>query len=193
QQIGQLIVADFGGPASRVPAAILQGIADYGIGGVLVPRTMAPEDLRRVVIEMQQKSAVPLFVTADYERGAGRFSNALTELPSNMTIGATGDTLFATAAGRLAAIESRSVGVNLVFAPVVDVNRERLNPIINIRSYGDDAMEVARYGISFSSEAERLGLLTTFKHFPGHGNSATDSHTSLAVVRGTISEIEDHD
>lgn len=194
QQIGQLIVADFGDPVgARVPRSITVAIDDFGVGGVLIPRTMQPDDLRRAVVEMQEKSAVPLFIAADYERGVGRFSNALTELPSNMTIGATGDTLFAAAAGRVTAIESRAIGVNLVFAPVVDVNRERLNPIVNIRAYGDDAVAVARYASSFSSEAEHWGLLTTFKHFPGHGNTTTDSHASLAIARGTLPEFEQHD
>lgn len=190
----QLVVAGIpaGSPWSAVRAPML-ALARRGVGGFLVPRAWAPDEVARATAELQAAAPVPLLIAADYERGAGRIDEAgrvqLTELPAAMAFGAAGDTLLAAAAGRLVAIESRAVGVNLLFGPVVDVNRNPANPIINTRAYSERADDVLRLARAFVREAEGHGLLTTLKHFPGHGDTATDSHSRLATVsatRGTL-------
>ena len=185
EKMGQLFIVDLPEPSGGgVQEAAVKAVREHGVGGFLVPRLLEPRRLLEQTRALQALSDVPLFFAADYERGAGRFSNALTELPSNMALGATRDTLLAAAAGRLTAIESRAVGVNLLFAPVVDVNNNPRNPIINIRSYGEDPELVGRMAAAFVREAEAHGLLTTLKHFPGHGNTSVDSHTRMGVVEG---------
>lgn len=177
QKIGQLFIIDMPGPEAARRAA-----AEHGVGGFLVSRVLSPQEVYAQTSDLQPEASVPLFFAADYERGAGRFANNFTELPSNMALGATRDPTFAAAAGRLTAIESRALGVNLLFAPVVDVNNNPDNPIINLRSYGGDPALVGEMGAAFVRAAETQGLRTTLKHFPGHGNTSTDSHTEMGVV-----------
>ncbi|WP_457652300.1 glycoside hydrolase family 3 protein [Rhodocaloribacter sp.] len=186
EKIGQLFIVDLPvrGRDRLREAEALTAVRAYGVGGFLVRRLMPPRAVSEAARRLQRAAAVPLFFAADYERGVGRFDNALTELPSNMALGATRDTLLAAVAGRLTAVESRAVGVNLLFAPVVDVNNNAGNPIINIRSYGEDPDLVARMAGAFVREAEAAGVLTTLKHFPGHGNTSVDSHTRMGVVGG---------
>lgn len=110
-----------------------------------------------------------------------------------MGLGATRDPLFAAAAGRLTAMEGRAVGVNMVLAPVVDVNNNPQNPIINIRSYGEDPQLVGLMATSFVQGAQELGMHTTLKHFPGHGNTSVDTHTRMGTISGdrtSLDEIE---
>ena len=186
EKIGQLFIVDLPvrGRDRLREAEALTAVRAYGVGGFLVRRLMPPRAVFEAARTLQKAAAVPLFFAADYERGVGRFDNALTELPSNMALGATRDTLLAAVAGRLTAVESRAVGVNLLFAPVVDVNNNAENPIINIRSYGEDPDLVARMAGAFVHEAEAGGVLTTLKHFPGHGNTSVDSHTHMGIVGG---------
>ena len=189
EKIGQLFVIHLPRPNRRKDEA-LEAVQTYGVGGFLTPRLWSP---RRVLAEtrrLQQAANVPLFFAADYERGVGRFNNALTELPSNMALGATRDTLLAAAAGRLTALESRALGVNLILAPVVDVNNNPHNPIINYRSYGEDPELVGRMAAAFVREAQRHGVLTTLKHFPGHGNTSVDTHTRMGVVYGDAEALD---
>lgn len=185
EKVGQLFIVHLEESGARTAAAT------HHVGGFLVPRLLGPYEVLGRVRELQQVARVPLFFAADYERGVGRFNNTLTELPSNMAIGATRDTLYAAAAGRLTAIEARAAGVNLLLAPVVDVNNNPDNPIINIRSYGEDPELVGRMGAAFVQEAQRHGLLTTLKHFPGHGDTEVDTHARMGVVEGDRTELED--
>lgn len=185
-RIGQLFLLELPAPhlLSLVRDEAWEAVHTYGVGGFLVPRLMAPAEVFALTRRLQEASRLPLFFAADYERGVGRFNNPLTELPSNMALGATRDTLLAALAGRLTALEARSIGVNLLLAPVVDVNNNPDNPIINIRAYGKDPVLVARMATAFTRESQRLGVLTTWKHFPGHGNTSIDSHTRLGQLSG---------
>ncbi len=186
EKIGQLFIVNFpAGRNSRFAESKAKALVEkYGVGGFLMSRLMGPREVFDATQRLQRAAAVPLFFAADYERGVGRFNNALTELPSNMALGATRDTAFAAAAGRLSAVEARATGINLLFAPVVDVNNNPDNPIINIRSYGEDPALVGQMAGSFVREAQRHGVLTTLKHFPGHGNTSVDSHSRMGVVSG---------
>ena len=194
EKIGQLFITHLSSSTNdRARRDALEAVQDLKVGGFLVSRAMDPQDVYEMTSLLQEESTVPLFFAADYERGVGRFSNNLTEWPSNMGLGATRDPLFAAAAGRLTAIEGRSVGVNMVFAPVVDVNNNPDNPTINIRSYGEDPELVGVMAKMFVNEAQELGMLTTLKHFPGHGNSEVDSHSRMGKIygdRNSMNEIE---
>ena len=191
EKIGQLFVMEAGaeGRNAPVPAATVQAAQEYGVGGFLVSRLLEPEQVYAQTQHLQARASVPLFFAADYERGAGRFANNFTELPSNMAIGATRQEGFAAASARLAALESRALGVNLMFAPVVDVNNNPANPIINIRSYGGRGELVGRMGAAYVRGAEDFGMLTTLKHFPGHGDTGVDTHAEMATVTGSREEL----
>lgn len=185
EKIGQLFIVNLEGRGmDRFVGKPEDAVRTYHVGGFLMPRLMEPRDVFETTQRLQRIARVPLFFAADYERGVGRYNNALTELPSNMALGATRDTLFAAAAGRLSAIEGRAIGINLLFAPVVDVNNNPDNPIINIRSYGEDPELVGRMAAAFVREAQHFGMLTTLKHFPGHGNTAIDTHSRMGTIEG---------
>ncbi|MEX0747221.1 MAG: glycoside hydrolase family 3 N-terminal domain-containing protein [Rhodothermales bacterium] len=191
EKIGQLFIVHLStDDYTALSNEAVRTVRRHRPGGFLVPRLLEPREVFDEMQRLQKESRIPLFIAADYERGVGRFNNALTELPSNMAIGATRDTMFAAAAGRLTAIEARSVGVNLLFAPVVDVNNNPDNPIINIRSYGEDPELVGRMAAAFVREAQEYGLLTTLKHFPGHGNTSVDTHSKMGTIGGTRADLD---
>ena len=183
QKIGQLFIVDLQADWI-VGARSLEQIARWGVGGFHVSRRMAPRDVLRRVNRVQEAAAVPLFITADYEWGVGQPSTSFTELPAAMAYGAADDLQLAELGGAVTAIEARAQGVNVLFAPTADVNNNPANPIINTRSYGEDAERVGELAAAFVRGAQRHGALATLKHFPGHGNTATDTHTDFAAVPG---------
>ncbi|HET8646502.1 MAG TPA: glycoside hydrolase family 3 protein, partial [Vicinamibacteria bacterium] len=134
---------------------------------------------------------VPLLIAADMERGMSfRIRRGVVPLPYAMAIGATGSEEAARFTGAIAAREGRALGIHWAFAPVVDVNNNPGNPVINIRSYGEDPELVARLAAAFIRGARQGGLLTTVKHFPGHGDTAVDSHLQLASIPGDRSRLD---
>ena len=140
--------------------------------------------------DFQEMSQLPLLVSADFERGAAFRISDTTSFPWTMALGAAGDEDLAYRAGFITAQESRALGVHWIFAPVVDVNNNPDNPVINIRAFGEDPDAVSRLGIAFMRGAQAGGVLTTAKHFPGHGDTATDSHVDLPVVQSDRSRLE---
>ena len=135
-----------------------------------------------LIDRLQSQSPIPLLIGSDFERGAAfRIRNTL-PLPWNMAVGATRSEQWAHRQGRITAEEARALGVNWIFAPVVDVNNNPSNPVINIRAYGEDPQMVGRLGAAFVGGAQQAGVLATAKHFPGHGDTEVDSHLSLPVI-----------
>ncbi|MFQ6612336.1 MAG: glycoside hydrolase family 3 N-terminal domain-containing protein, partial [Fidelibacterota bacterium] len=132
--------------------------------------------------EIQSRSKIPVLVNADIENGIGRRFSSGTQLPPLMAVAATGDPQNAYEAARIAALEGRSVGIQLNFSPVMDVNNNPQNPIINTRSFGEDPNTVSTFGTQFIAGLKENGMLSTAKHFPGHGDTETDSHTALAEI-----------
>lgn len=191
EKIGQLFIINLDANSKRGRDQALEAVDKFKVGGFIVSRAMDPVDVYEQTRKLQEESGLPLFFTADYERGVGRHSNNLTEMPSNMGLGATRDPVFAAAAGRLTAIEGKAVGVNMVLAPVVDVNNNPANPIINIRSYSEDPELVGQMASSFVAEAQALGMLTTLKHFPGHGNTSVDTHSQMGTIHGNHKELDE--
>ena len=134
--------------------------------------------------QFQKWAKIPLLVAADYERGLGQWMSGGTLFPSNMALAATGDSSLAYEQGKITAIEARALGVHVTFSPVMDINNNPNNPIINFRSYSDNPETVSKFGVEFIKGAQENGLIACAKHFPGHGNTETDSHTSLPTIDG---------
>lgn len=138
------------------------------------------EDVARLSAELQQASPHRLLLAADLERGAGQQFRGLSRIPTPMAIAACANAeALACLAGRVTAAEAMSVGINLVFAPLVDVNIEPGNPIINVRAFSDDAETVGRLATQWVHGAQAVGVAACAKHFPGHGGTETDSHIEL--------------
>lgn len=130
--------------------------------------------------DLQEASGHKLLLAADLERGAGQQFRGLTRIPTPMAIAACPDAEpLAALAGRLTACEAQAVGINLVFAPLVDVNSEPGNPIINVRAFSDSPDRAARLAAQWIHGAQAVGVAACAKHFPGHGNTRTDSHLEL--------------
>ncbi|MGH7449429.1 MAG: glycoside hydrolase family 3 protein, partial [Longimicrobiales bacterium] len=168
-------------------------VRELGIGGVIV--TVGPPLEMAVKLNMlQDMAAVPLLVSADMEHGPGQALNAGTILPYGldnggatrfpplMGLGASGEERFAYELGRITALEGRAAGVHVTFSPVVDVNNNPGNPIINTRSYGADPALVSRMAAAHVRGIQDHGMLATAKHFPGHGDTGTDSHVDLPFI-----------
>ena len=143
-----------------------------------------PYEAAELLNRLQQDSKLPLLVAADFELGASNRLNGTTGFPNAMAIGAAGRLEYAEAFGRITGEEARAIGVHWNFFPVADVNSNPDNPIINTRSFGEDPQQVGDFVSAYIRGAHSAGLLTTAKHFPGHGDTATDSHLGLAQVSG---------
>ena len=155
-------------------------VKDYNVGG-LITYTGSVHGTFYNIESLQNLSKIPMFVAADYERGLGTFIDG-TLFPFNMAVAATENPDYSYQQGRIISFEAKSVGVNMIFAPVLDINNNSNNPIINIRSYGDTPEKVIEYGIPFIKGIQDGGLIACAKHYPGHGNTSIDSHTSLPII-----------
>jgi beta-glucosidase-like glycosyl hydrolase len=141
-----------------------------------------PLALASTLNRLQALSPVPLLATSDFEYGAGMRIAGATRLPRAMAIGAAGDEHLAFEAGRITALEGRAMGVHVNFAPVADVNNNARNPVINTRSFGEDPARVGSLVGAYVRGLQQGGMLATVKHFPGHGDTDTDSHLGLPLI-----------
>lgn len=161
----------------------------YPSGGVIVFGEGA-ERVDRLIAALRLRARGDLLVAADLERGCGQHVREFSSLPPAMAIAACPDSDAAHEAGLLTAIEARQAGIDVVFAPVADVNTAATNPIIATRSFGDDPHHVAMLASAFAAGLAEGGVLPVAKHFPGHGSTVQDSHCELARVTRTRKEIE---
>lgn len=152
-----------------------------------------PYEAAMLINALQRDAKVPLIVGADFERGLSMRLTGVTTFPHAMAFGAAGKPEFAEQFGKIVAEEARAIGVEWNFFPVADVNSNPENPIINTRSFGEDPAQVAELSSAYIRGARRQGMLTTAKHFPGHGDTGTDSHLGLAAVNRTREQIEQID
>lgn len=189
EKIGQLFVVDLKASWLIGARSLEQVARDWGVGGFHVSRSMAPRTVLGHTNRLQSVANVPLFFTADYERGVGQPSNNFAELPASMALGATANDVLAEAAGAVTAMEARATGVNVLFAPVADVNNNPANPIINTRSFGEDPTLVGQMAAAYTRGAQQHGALATLKHFPGHGNTDIDTHVTFGRVSGTWEDL----
>jgi len=151
------------------------------VGGIIVS-IGSPLDVAAKLNILQQRSRLPLLVGADLEGGTAFRLTGGTPFPTNMGVAAAGGELDAYQMGRVTALEGRAVGIHLAFAPVADVNNNPQNPIINTRSFGENPQMVARFVAAAIRGIQEHGMLATAKHFPGHGDTGTDSHIALPVI-----------
>jgi beta-N-acetylhexosaminidase len=205
EKLGQmLMVPFFGGFASAESAEyreVIRQVDENPVGGLILATARGPLGIRRsqvyptaeIANGLQRRARIPLLIGADFESGTRMRLEEGTAFPSAMAIAATGQPHFAYVAGKFTAMEARAAGVHWVFAPDADVNDNPDNPIINVRSFGESAQEVARYVDEFIRGVEENGALATAKHFPGHGNVSVDSHLALATVPGSREELEQNE
>jgi beta-N-acetylhexosaminidase len=183
--VGQLFMVDFSGPEPS--GEIERLIRDGGVGGVILfdKNIEEPRQVARLTNALQRLAAgeakPPLLVAADQEGGPVVRLRG-TEFPSAMAFGAAADEALTARAAEMTARELRAVGIHLNFAPALDVNSNPANPVIGVRSYGEDPALVARLGVSAITGMQAAGALATAKHFPGHGDTSLDSHLALPIV-----------
>jgi len=149
-----------------------------------------PYEAAVLLNRLQQDSKLPLLIAADFERGVSMRLHGATVFPHAMAFGAARKLDYAEAFGRITAQESRAIGVHWNFFPVADVNSNPANPIINTRSFGEDPQQVGDLVAAYIRGARANGMLTTAKHFPGHGDTATDSHLGVAQVTGNLARLQ---
>jgi beta-N-acetylhexosaminidase len=148
-----------------------------------------PYEAAALLNRLQQESKLPLIIAADFERGVAMRLQGTTVFPHPMAYGAAGSLQYAEAFGRITADEARAVGVHWNFFPDADVNSNPANPIINTRSFGEDPKQVGDLVAAYIRGAHAGGMMTTAKHFPGHGDTATDSHLGVAQVTGDLARL----
>ncbi len=183
-----------------VHEAHVGGILTFG-GSEPVPQVMLnptygpiilgqPLELASLFNRLQSISALPLLTSADFEWGAGMRLNGATKFPRAMAFGAAGDPRLAYEAGKITAIESRGIGVHVDFGPVADVNNNARNPVINVRSFGEDPASVGTMVSNWVRGLQDGGMLATLKHFPGHGDTDIDSHLGLPIISQPRSRLD---
>src|SRR5213596_2152670 len=185
QKVAQLVVPRLGGNYMALDDSAFQiatrWVDTLEVGGIIIS-VGSPYDIAAKLNTLQRRSRLPLLVSADLEWGAAMRVVGATAFPYIMAAGATGNERDAYTIGRVAAIEGRAVGIHVNFAPDADVNNNPLNPIINTRSFGEDPGAVARLVQAYVQGLRAHGMLATLKHFPGHGDTQTDSHLGLPVI-----------
>ncbi len=157
-------------------------------GGFLIKT--GPYEAAMALNDIQRDSKIPLLIAADFERGVSMRLDGTTVFPHAMAFGAAGKLDYAESFGRITAQEARAIGVQWNFFPVADVNSNPANPIINTRSFGGDPQQVGDLVAAYIRGAHAEGMLTTAKHFPGHGDTATDSHLGVAKVSGDLARLQ---
>ena len=149
-----------------------------------------PYEAAMLLNQLQRDSKLPLLIAADFERGVSMRLYGTTVFPHAMAFGAAGKLDYTEALGRITAEEARAIGVHWNFFPIADVNSNPANPIINTRSFGEDPQQVGDMVAAYIRGAHAAGTLTTAKHFPGHGDTATDSHVGVARVSGDLPRLQ---
>ncbi|HKF41973.1 MAG TPA: glycoside hydrolase family 3 N-terminal domain-containing protein, partial [Thermoanaerobaculia bacterium] len=194
EKVGQLFVCvspgTFMNERSPKYLELLRQVRENHVGGIHWATWTNVFEGAFLTRRLQEAARVPLLVSADLEAGVGmRFSDT-TYWPWPMAVAAAGDPELARRQGEILGEEARAIGLNQVYAPVADVNVNPDNPVINVRSFGEDPEEVARYVSAFVRGVESRGVIATVKHFPGHGDTRIDSHRSLPVLEVSRERLE---
>ena len=202
QKIGQMFMvralAQFMNVNSPEYIALRDTMRKYHLGGFGLTVRLEdgflyknePLEAATVINQLQKDSEFPLIFAADFEHGLGMRLNEVTDFPQAMAFGATGNVEFARQSGRITAQEARAIGVQWNWFPDADVNSNPANPIINTRSFGEDPKLVGNMAAAYIAGAHQFGMMTTAKHFPGHGNTESDSHVFVPVVKGDAAHLE---
>ncbi|MBL7979038.1 MAG: serine hydrolase [Bacteroidetes Order II. Incertae sedis bacterium] len=189
QLLAVITFGEFNGEDSIERTQLKALIQDLKVGGVIL--TLA-EPLAQAELTnwMQEMAKVPLLISMDMENGVAMRTKRTTAFPTAMALGATQDPILAYQMGQLVAKEARALGVHQNFAPVADVNNNPDNPIINVRSYGESPEAVSKMVRAYIDGMQENGLIATVKHFPGHGDTATDSHHGLPLLPFDLARLE---
>jgi beta-N-acetylhexosaminidase len=202
EKVGQLLFTTYHGSFtatdSETYAQLMHDISDLHVGGFITITHGSPLGIIKdqayptavLANQLQSKSKLPLLIGADYERGTAMRQDEGTSFPTAMALAAAGNPKDAYTMGKITALEARAVGVQWVYAPVSDVNNNPGNPIINTRSFGEDPARVSEFVSEFIRGVQENGALATAKHFPGHGDTATDSHLDLPVIKANRERME---
>jgi beta-N-acetylhexosaminidase len=194
QKIGQRFAAGF--PSYDISDDFVRLVKEYKIGNVILfkENIKSKEQLFALCGELQtliqRETGYPAFIAIDQEGGVvSRLGSDAAVIPSAMAIAATGNVQNAYEAGLITGRELKAMGVNMNLAPDMDVNSNPRNPVIGVRSYGDTAETVSSFGVQMIRGLQDAGVLCTAKHFPGHGDTAVDSHLGLPCVNKTLEEL----
>ena len=185
EKVGQLvhigINARFTNQDSEFFKSLRHDVVDNKIGGVIFFGAPIYETAH-LINRMQELADIPLLMSLDAETGIGmRFEDA-TNFPWAMAVTATGNPEYARRIGVVTGREARAIGIEHVYAPVFDVNNNAANPVINVRSFGESPDDVATFGTAFAQGIQSERVIATAKHFPGHGDTAVDSHRGLPII-----------
>lgn len=188
QKVGQLLMCGF--HSQHADEQITRLIRDYHVGGVIYFRrnVESVDQLTRLSAELQdmaaEAGALPLMISVDQEGGmvARIDQEGMTQVPGNMALGATGNPEYTLECAHILGRKLKNIGIDMNLAPVVDVNNNPLNPVIGVRSYGEHAESVAAHGVAAITGYQSQGIAATAKHFPGHGDTAVDSHLGMVTV-----------
>jgi beta-N-acetylhexosaminidase len=193
ERIGQLLMSDTSGvlihEESEQFTRLIHAIEKLGVGGFIIYNGDALTTAA-LTNRLQARARIPLLFASDFEGGVGMQLRGGTRLPRAMALAATGDTESAAEAARITAREGRAIGVHVNFYPVLDVNNNPANPIINTRAFSDNPEAVANWGTAFIRAAQDQGQIATAKHFPGHGDTALDSHILLPILDASRERLE---
>ena len=191
QRIGQLfMVAAFSNISEVYDAKVASLITNHHVGGLIFMKG-SPEKQAQLTNIYQGMSAVPLLVSIDAEWGLSmRLSNTL-KYPNQMTLGALQNNKLIYEMGKAIGAECQRIGVNVSFSPVVDVNNNPNNPVINFRSFGEDKYAVADKAVAYMRGLQEMRILACAKHFPGHGDTDADSHQTLPTISVSRDRLED--
>ena len=202
EKVGQLLFTTFHGTFTSTESSeyqtLLHEVTELHVGGFIVVTKITQLGIEKsqtyptavLTNELQSKAQLPLLIGADFERGSAMRLDEGTSFPNQMAIAAGGDPRDAYTMGKITALEARQAGVQWIYAPVADVNNNPANPIINTRSFGEDPARVAEFVSSYVRGVEENGGLATAKHFPGHGDTAADSHIDLPVIRADRARLD---
>ncbi|MBV9110893.1 MAG: glycoside hydrolase family 3 C-terminal domain-containing protein [Gemmatimonadetes bacterium] len=194
EKAGQLVLAwisgRYSGDASGDMPAAMRWVDRDRVGGFIIS-VGTPGELAGKMNALQRRSRLPLLMVTDLESGPGmRLLGAGTDFPPVMGLAAAGSDSLAYAVGKVIGEEGRAVGIGLTLSPVLDVNSNPQNPIINTRSFGEDPASVGRFAADYVRGVHAGGLLAMGKHFPGHGDTHTDSHMALPRVDATRARLD---
>lgn len=193
QRIAQLMVVRMSSTDGRnvifYENQVREAIQKYNIGGVCLFQG-GPLKQASVINEMQKIAKTPLFISIDGENGLGMRMDSVVPLPRQMMMGAVDDPSIIYEYGRAVGEQCKRMGIHINYAPVIDINNNPANPVINDRSFGENKHKVALYGMQYMRGLQDVGVMACAKHFPGHGDVAVDSHYDLPVVRKTKDELD---
>ncbi len=184
RQIGQLLIAGFNG--EQLPVELKSLAREFGLGGVILfaRNVVEPAQVAELSFDAARLSVeMPAWVSVDQEGGrVARLKAPFTEWPTMSTLGRSGDVTLAERFARALAVELRAVGITLDYAPVLDIHTNPRNPVIGDRALAEKPKDVARLGAAIVRGLQAEGIAACGKHFPGHGDTSTDSHLELPLV-----------